>query len=243
MEVTVIVTTLWQAAAVVNSGLLLMAVMGLLFPAVLHYTHSEVHYGKSELALSRFSSCIMLVAYAFYLVFQLKGQNESYDRVNENKKETRRKRWGRDLIPDGSQGVGLRLLGDVVGGELAGHRKGGSVLPRLPHPVGVGRLLLGHPAALHTEIAATLPDPRNRRPGEKTRTDRRKEKAEKNEIRWEGRPRRLSDEFGEAKTLEETGEIVLGRRVSKSGTTLSSALAKPGGFSKLPGSSEPFSSP
>ncbi|RWW70642.1 hypothetical protein BHE74_00021668 [Ensete ventricosum] len=83
MEVTVIVTTLWQAAAVVNSGLLLMAVMGLLFPAVLHYTHSEVHYGKSELALSRFSSCIMLVAYAFYLVFQLKGQNESYDRVNE----------------------------------------------------------------------------------------------------------------------------------------------------------------
>ncbi|KAJ8500819.1 hypothetical protein OPV22_011371 [Ensete ventricosum] len=72
-----------KAAAVVNSGLLLMAVMGLLFPAVLHYTHSEVHYGKSELALSRFSSCIMLVAYAFYLVFQLKGQNESYDRVNE----------------------------------------------------------------------------------------------------------------------------------------------------------------
>ncbi|URD92976.1 Vacuolar cation proton exchanger [Musa troglodytarum] len=72
-----------KAAAVVNSGLLLMAVMGLLFPAVLHFTHSEVHYGKSELALSRFSSCIMLVAYAFYLVFQLKGQNESYDRVNE----------------------------------------------------------------------------------------------------------------------------------------------------------------
>nr|XP_018679032.1 PREDICTED: vacuolar cation/proton exchanger 3-like isoform X2 [Musa acuminata subsp. malaccensis] len=72
-----------KAAAVVNSGLLLMAVMGLLFPAVLHYTHSEVHYGKSELALSRFSSCIMLVAYAFYLVFQLKGHNESYERVNE----------------------------------------------------------------------------------------------------------------------------------------------------------------
>ncbi|WOL19803.1 vacuolar cation/proton exchanger 3-like isoform X1 [Canna indica] len=74
-----------KAAAMVNSGLLLMAVMGLLFPAVLHYTHSELHYGKSELALSRFSSCIMLLAYASYLVFQLQKQNDSYVRVNEER--------------------------------------------------------------------------------------------------------------------------------------------------------------
>ncbi|MQL91557.1 hypothetical protein Taro_024178 [Colocasia esculenta] len=72
-----------KAAAVVNSGLLLMAVMGLLFPAVLHYTHTEVQFGKSELALSRFSSCIMLVAYASYLVFQLKSHRTLYDPVNE----------------------------------------------------------------------------------------------------------------------------------------------------------------
>ncbi|XP_024018775.1 vacuolar cation/proton exchanger 5 isoform X2 [Morus notabilis] len=68
-----------KATAIVNSGLLLMAVMGLLFPAVLHYTHSEVHFGKSELALSRFSSCIMLVAYAAYLFFQLKSQKNQYE--------------------------------------------------------------------------------------------------------------------------------------------------------------------
>ncbi|XP_072990244.1 vacuolar cation/proton exchanger 5-like, partial [Typha latifolia] len=72
-----------KAAAVVNSGLLLMAVMGLLFPAVLHYTHTEVQFGKSELALSRFSSCIMLVAYASYLVFQLKSHASLYDLPNE----------------------------------------------------------------------------------------------------------------------------------------------------------------
>nr|AEQ39068.1 putative vacuolar cation/proton exchanger [Wolffia arrhiza] len=35
-----------KAAAVVNSGLLLMAVMGLMFPAVLHFTRSEVQYGN-----------------------------------------------------------------------------------------------------------------------------------------------------------------------------------------------------
>ena len=52
-----------KAAAVVNSGLLLMAVMGLLFPDVLHFTHTQLHKGKSELSLSRFSSCVMLVAY------------------------------------------------------------------------------------------------------------------------------------------------------------------------------------
>ena len=60
-----------------------MAVMGLLFPAVLHYTHTEVHFGKSELALSRFSSCIMLVAYAAYLFFQLKSHETQYVPIEE----------------------------------------------------------------------------------------------------------------------------------------------------------------
>ncbi|XP_059441084.1 vacuolar cation/proton exchanger 2-like isoform X1 [Corylus avellana] len=72
-----------KGTAAVSSGLLLMAVMGLLFPAVLHYTHTEAHAGKSELALSRFSSCIMLVAYAAYLFFQLKGQKNQYVPLNE----------------------------------------------------------------------------------------------------------------------------------------------------------------
>ncbi|KAM7265219.1 hypothetical protein ACFE04_002902 [Oxalis oulophora] len=73
-----------KAAASVNSGLLLMAVMGLLFPAVLHATNTERHFGKSELALSRFSSCVMLIAYAGYLYFQLKSQKNLYLEVNES---------------------------------------------------------------------------------------------------------------------------------------------------------------
>ncbi|KAL6996162.1 Vacuolar cation/proton exchanger 2 [Sarracenia purpurea var. burkii] len=72
-----------EAAVLVNSGLLLMAVMGILFPAVLHFTRTEVHFGKSELALSRFSSCIMLVAYASYLFFQLRTQQNLYGPVAE----------------------------------------------------------------------------------------------------------------------------------------------------------------
>ncbi|XP_052290925.1 vacuolar cation/proton exchanger 2-like [Citrus sinensis] len=62
------------AVASVNSGLLLMAVMALLFLAVLLATHTELHFEKSKLALSRFCSCAMLVAYAAYLYFQLKSQ-------------------------------------------------------------------------------------------------------------------------------------------------------------------------
>lgn len=72
-----------KAGAVVNSGLLLMAVMGLMFPAVLHFTHSEVQYGKSEVALSRFSSCVMLIAYASYLVFQLKSHRNLYHPIED----------------------------------------------------------------------------------------------------------------------------------------------------------------
>jgi len=56
---------------VLNSGLLLMAVMGLVSPAMLYYTHTEVNLGQSALALSRFSSCIMLVAYAAFIYFEL----------------------------------------------------------------------------------------------------------------------------------------------------------------------------
>lgn len=66
-----------------NSGLLLMSVMGLLFPAVLHFTHTELHFGKSELALSRFSSCVMLVAYGAYLFYQLTSQNSLYMPIAE----------------------------------------------------------------------------------------------------------------------------------------------------------------
>lgn len=82
MLIVMMIVTL-QATAIVNSGLLLMAVMGILFPAVLHFTHTEVHFGKSELALSRFSSCIMLIAYASYLFFQLKSQQNLYSPINE----------------------------------------------------------------------------------------------------------------------------------------------------------------
>lgn len=77
------VLNIFQATALVNSGLLLMAVMGLLFPAVLHFTHSEVHEGKSEIVLSRVSSCIMLVAYASYLFFQLKSQRSLHNSPDE----------------------------------------------------------------------------------------------------------------------------------------------------------------
>ncbi|CAI5487773.1 unnamed protein product [Closterium sp. Naga37s-1] len=68
-----------KTAALVNSGLLLMAVMGLTAPAVLQSTHTELHERDSTLALSRFSSVMMLVAYACYLFFQLKTHSHLYD--------------------------------------------------------------------------------------------------------------------------------------------------------------------
>nr|GMD90309.1 vacuolar cation/proton exchanger 3-like [Ipomoea batatas] len=72
-----------KGTAVMNSGLLLMAVMGLLLPAVLHFTHTEMHFGTSELALSRFSSCVMLVAYGAYIFFQLTSERSLYVPIAE----------------------------------------------------------------------------------------------------------------------------------------------------------------
>lgn len=66
----------------VNSGLLLMAVMGLMFPAVLQATHTERDGQSSELQLSRFSSFVMLFAYCCYLYFQLVTHTHLYDEDN-----------------------------------------------------------------------------------------------------------------------------------------------------------------
>ncbi|CAA6659078.1 unnamed protein product [Spirodela intermedia] len=72
-----------KESAVLNSGMLLMAVMALLLPALLHFTRTEAHSGESELALSRFSSCVMLVAYTGYLIFQLQSHKNQSDKENE----------------------------------------------------------------------------------------------------------------------------------------------------------------
>ncbi|KAL8158622.1 hypothetical protein V2J09_000159 [Rumex salicifolius] len=75
-----------KESAGVNSGLLLMAVMGLLFPALLHATGTELQLGESELALSRFSSCVMLFAYSAFLYYQMKSQNNQHNNsVHEGK--------------------------------------------------------------------------------------------------------------------------------------------------------------
>nr|KAJ0222584.1 hypothetical protein LSAT_V11C200060340 [Lactuca sativa] len=56
-----------------------MAVMGLLFPAILHFTHTELHFGKSELGLSRFSSCVVLITYGAYFFLLLEMQQNMQD--------------------------------------------------------------------------------------------------------------------------------------------------------------------
>ncbi|XVF21201.1 hypothetical protein REPUB_Repub12eG0070400 [Reevesia pubescens] len=89
-----------KAAAGLNSGLLLMSVMGLIFPAVLHSTHTELHFGKSELALSRFSSCVMLVLYAGYIYFQLKTQKKLYDMVRDNAEKNETETSDDDEAPE-----------------------------------------------------------------------------------------------------------------------------------------------
>ncbi|XP_068642175.1 vacuolar cation/proton exchanger 5-like [Aristolochia californica] len=125
-----------KATAVVNSGLLLMSVMGVLFPAVLHYTHTEVHFGTSELALSRFSSCIMLIAYAAYLVFQLKSRKNLYIPVNEEGESARSS--DEDDIPEISKWESIIWLAIItvwisfLSGYLVEALEGASIAWKMP---------------------------------------------------------------------------------------------------------------
>lgn len=121
-----------KAAAVVNSGLLLMAVMGILLPAVLHFTHTEVHFGKSELALSRFSSCVMLVAYASYIFFQLRSQHKFNDSADDGPVEERNSTAIEEEVADITQweAIGwlsiLTLWVSVLSGYLVDTLQGAS---------------------------------------------------------------------------------------------------------------------
>lgn len=126
-----------KATAIVNSGLLLMAVMGLLFPAVLHFTHTELHFGESQLALSRFSSCIMLVAYASYLFFQLKSQPYLYTSVSEDG-EHNSEDSEEEEVPEITQWEAIGLLAvltigiSVLSGYLVDAIKGASDSMNMP---------------------------------------------------------------------------------------------------------------
>ncbi|XXG72961.1 hypothetical protein AAC387_Pa07g1947 [Persea americana] len=127
-----------RGSAVVNSGLLLMAVMGLTFPAVLHFTHTELHFGESELALSRFSSCIMLVAYGSYLFFQLKSQKNLYSPVDEEESQNEEDNADDDEAPEISKMEAIIWLAimtiwiSYLSGYLVDAIEGASVAWKMP---------------------------------------------------------------------------------------------------------------
>ena len=72
-----------QGSAHLDSSLLLMAVMCVLLPATLHATRTELHINESELTLSRITSCIMLLAYAAYIYFQLSSPPKLREEVRQ----------------------------------------------------------------------------------------------------------------------------------------------------------------
>ncbi|KAK9077424.1 hypothetical protein SSX86_005761 [Deinandra increscens subsp. villosa] len=73
-----------RSNAGMNVGLLLLAIMALIFPTVLHVTHTELHIGTSILTLSRFCSFIMLLAYGIYIFFLLTNQKQDYALIKED---------------------------------------------------------------------------------------------------------------------------------------------------------------
>lgn len=79
-----------------NSALLLLAVISLSVPAVLHTTHTELHGTQSEIALSRFTSCLLLGTYCTFLYFQLITHRDLYEEEDgdEEEEEVTQTFWG-----------------------------------------------------------------------------------------------------------------------------------------------------
>lgn len=62
-----------------NAALLCLAVGGMSLPAALHATHTELAGTISELSLSRFSACLLLLMYILFLYFQLVSHKEYFE--------------------------------------------------------------------------------------------------------------------------------------------------------------------
>uniref|UniRef100_A0A061RVE4 Vacuolar cation/proton exchanger n=1 Tax=Tetraselmis sp. GSL018 TaxID=582737 RepID=A0A061RVE4_9CHLO len=54
-----------------SCSLLLLGVLGLTLPNMLHATHTELHGSMDTIRLSRYISCLLLLMYGAYLLFQL----------------------------------------------------------------------------------------------------------------------------------------------------------------------------
>jgi len=67
-----------RIAASMNSAMLVIGIMCLCFPMLLTATHEELDE-QSSLTVSRVSSCLMLVVYGCYLVFQLVTHTDLFE--------------------------------------------------------------------------------------------------------------------------------------------------------------------
>jgi len=68
-----------------SSGLLMLGVIGLLYPAVLNA--SQMSTVNSELGLSRFTAVILLLLYGSYLLFQLKTHRTLFEQEEDDEEE------------------------------------------------------------------------------------------------------------------------------------------------------------
>uniref|UniRef100_A0A7S0RX33 Vacuolar cation/proton exchanger n=1 Tax=Pyramimonas obovata TaxID=1411642 RepID=A0A7S0RX33_9CHLO len=76
-----------KTGVAMNSALLLLAVISLSVPSVLHTTHTEMHGTSSELALSRFTSLLLLGVYGTFLYFQLVTHRDLYEEEDDDDEE------------------------------------------------------------------------------------------------------------------------------------------------------------
>ena len=51
---------------------------------MLHTTHTELHGTQSEIALSRFTSCLLLGVYCTFLYFQLVTHRDLFDEEDDD---------------------------------------------------------------------------------------------------------------------------------------------------------------
>ena len=119
----------------INSSLLMLSCMGLLFPAVL--TISSEENIKDELMYSRITSLVLIVMYGCYLFFQLKTHRDAYEGGDEEGADSKSIKEARTIQMPSRSSVDVEEARSPV---LAGLMSGSELNDRAEDPSSGGGL-------------------------------------------------------------------------------------------------------
>jgi Ca2+:H+ antiporter len=115
-----------KSGVMTNASLLCLGVMGMSLPSALHATDTEIAGTVSEVSLSRYASCLLLLMYIVFLYFQLVSHKEYFEEEKDEDEEDEESELGfwEAICYMAAITICIALLSDYIVDTIEGAAKG-----------------------------------------------------------------------------------------------------------------------